>query len=283
MNRFRWLALLVLMFVAVGCRGAEAPTEGAGNESASEASMAPESPGAKDEQSSSEEGTGSSSGGSSSTGTGGSAGTDGGGSSGATFAKTGTYRYATEGFRKIGELPPSDLPEETTLKAAASAGEKQTFTRDLRDADGNGTVTETDLLYRSDGVYLGRIKATSNFQGGGADVRELEPASPVLVAPNKNQVGYAKNFKISGDGVTADVTLKILRTEKITIGGKSVDSIVTNLKVTFSGEVTGSQESTSWFSLGNSLLLKEEVAGDVQNGVIRVLTKYEATLESLTP
>jgi hypothetical protein len=245
--------------------------------------MAPESPGAKDEQSSSEEGTGSSSGGSSSTGTGGSAGTDGGGSSGATFAKTGTYRYATEGFRKIGELPPSDLPEETTLKAAASAGEKQTFTRDLRDADGNGTVTETDLLYRSDGVYLGRIKATSNFQGGGADVRELEPASPVLVAPNKNQVGYTKTFKISGDGVTADVVLKILRAEKITIGGKSVDSIVTNLKVTFSGEVTGSQESTSWLSAGNSLLLKEKVAGDVQNGVIRVLTKYEATLESLTP
>lgn len=285
MKRSLLAILAVGMVVAVSCNGGE-ETSAEGDDAGPAATATPGTPsegGATDgEDSSPSQGESSSEGGSSpDPSTGGVA--SGSTSGAAVFAKAGTYRYATEGTTKIGELPPRDLPEETTLVAKSPSGDTQTFIRDLRDDEGNGTLTETDLVYRGSGVYLSRIKATSNFQGGGADVRELEPSKPELVLPAKDPVGFTTSFKVTGDGVTADVTLKILRTENVGIGGQSVEAIVTELKVIFSGEVTGTQRSTSWFSLKNSLLLKEDVSGDVQNGVIRVQTDYKATLKSLTP
>jgi hypothetical protein len=192
----------------------------------------------------------------------------------------GTYGYSTDGQTTVsGNSHP--MPDRTTLSAQAPRSGEQRDLRDLRDGDGNGQLIETHLLYKPEGVYLTYLKVTSTFPGGLTDVREFDIPKPQPIAPTGVGPGYTQSFSVKGSGTRADVTLKALRREKVTIGGSSVTTLVVDTKIVFSGSLKGEQHSTSWFWGKHVLAVKEQVHTDVTNGPIRVQSDYEAVLEHL--
>ncbi len=192
----------------------------------------------------------------------------------------GTHSYDTDGH-VIVSGNRRDMPETTTLTAHAPRGAEQTQVRDLRDGNGNGTVVETRLLYRKEGVYLTYVKITATFPGGFTDVRELRPRRPELVAPTGARPGSSASFVMTGSGTKAAVNSRAVRVDRVTIGGSSVSALVVDTNIKFSGALEGRQNSTIWFWGKHVLALREQVSTDVRNGPIRFQSDYEALLKRL--
>jgi hypothetical protein len=192
----------------------------------------------------------------------------------------GTLSYDTDGTQSVSGNQRR-MPRTTTLTARAPRGDEQTQIRDLRDSDGNGTVVETRLLYRPDGVYITYVKITATFSGGFTDVRELRPPKPALIAPTGAKPGATASFSMEGSGTRADVDVAAKRFEDVTIGDSTVRALVVDTKIVFSGAIEGRQTSTSWFWGKHVLSVREAVATDVSNGPIRVQSQYQAVLTRL--
>lgn len=195
----------------------------------------------------------------------------------------GTYTYDTRGERKISGGTRQKFPPATTLEVRAPQGETQYSRRDLRDEDGNGTVTETDLVYTAQGVRLARLKITSNFGSGLTDVREFRPEPPVMLAPTGAGPGDVVRFTLQGSGTTVRVTVRIRKPQTLTIGGRSVETQLVTIDAVFSGALEGKQHTLAWIDPENLLTVKEHVTTDVRNGPVEVHSEYEATLRSLDP
>ncbi|MDQ3913950.1 MAG: hypothetical protein M3323_01275 [Actinomycetota bacterium] len=192
----------------------------------------------------------------------------------------GRYEYATQGERTVSGNEES-LPETTTLTAAAPADGLQRQTRDLRDSEGNGILTETDLLYRGGGVALTYVKITARFQGGLTDVREFRLPRPEMIAPRGAGPGYGRTFTMEGSGTRAKVTINALRYQDVTVAGRRVPALVVQNHIEFSGALEGYQRSTTWFWPKHLLPLREQVRTDVRNGPIRVQSNYVATIRRI--
>lgn len=190
----------------------------------------------------------------------------------------GEYSFATDGQRTISGNT-SDLPKTTTLTAGAAQDGVQRQTRDLRDSDGNGTLTETDLAYRPDGVYLSYVKVTSRFQGGLTDVREFRLARPQLVAPAGGGPGFQRAFTMQGSGTRARVTITAHRWENVTVAGRQLRALLVETDIRFSGALEGYQRTLAWFWPKHLLTLKEQVQTDVTNGPIRLQSSYRAQIQ----
>lgn len=192
----------------------------------------------------------------------------------------GEYEYATDGERTVSGNS-EQLPDVTTLTAGAPANGVQRQTRDLRDSEGNGILTETDLLYRDGDVFLSYVKITARFQGGLTDVREFRPSRPQLIAPAGAGPGYARSFTMEGSGTRAKVTIRAHRYESVTVAGSPVRALLVQTGIAFTGALEGRQRSLSWFWPKHLLTLKERVDTDVRNGPIRLQSNYEATVKRL--
>jgi hypothetical protein len=192
----------------------------------------------------------------------------------------GTHSYDTDGSTTVSGNTRR-MPKTTTLTARSPRGEEQTQIRDLRDSDGNGTVVETRLLYRKEGVYITYVKITATFPGGFTDVRELQPSQPELIAPTGAKPGANASFVMKGSGTRADVDVKAKRFEDVNVGDTTVNALVVDTKIVFSGAIEGQQNSTTWFWGKHVLALRESVATDVSNGPIRVQSQYQAALTRL--
>jgi hypothetical protein len=192
----------------------------------------------------------------------------------------GDYDYATNGERNVsGNEQP--MPETTTLAAGAPSDGVQRQTRDLRDSDGNGVVTETDLVYRPDGVFLSYVKITSRFQGGLTDVREFRLPRPELIAPAGAGPGAARSFTMEGSGTRARVSIRAHRYQDVTVAGNAVRTLVVQTDIAFSGALEGNQRSMTWFWPRHLLPVREQVETDVRNGPIRLQSNYTATIRRL--
>lgn len=192
----------------------------------------------------------------------------------------GEYTYATQGSRTINGNT-TNLPKTTFLAAGAPADGVQRQARDLRDSEGNGTLTETDLHYRSGSVFLSRVKVTSRFQGGITDVREFVLPRPQLVAPKSGGPGFTRTFTMQGSGTRAKVTVRAHRWENVAVAGEQMRSLLVETDIRFSGSLEGYQRSMTWFWPEHLLPLKEQVETDVRNGPIRLQSTYQAQVEQL--
>lgn len=192
----------------------------------------------------------------------------------------GTHSYDTDGSTTVSGNE-SRMPKRTTLSARAPRGEEQIQTRDLRDSEGNGTVVETGLLYRQEGVYLTYVKITATFPGGFTDVRELHPSEPELIAPTGAKPGATTAFTMNGSGTRADVDVKAKRLQDVTVGSSTLTALVVDTRIVFSGAIEGQQSSTTWFWGKHAMALREAVATDVTNGPIRFQSQYQAVLTKL--
>lgn len=200
-----------------------------------------------------------------------------------TPAAPGTYRYDTSGATTFVGTTVA-FPAVTTLVVDAPSGTRQRFTRDLRDATGNGLATEFSLDYRPDGVYLVMLKVTTGFSGI-ADVRELRPASPVLLLATGAGPGAHREADLTGTSA-AKLVIDVLREERVTVGGQAVDTLVLRAVVTLApGDITGRQELTVNIDRRTRLWVKERSVTDASaaGGLFTAHSEHTATLQRLTP
>ena len=198
-------------------------------------------------------------------------------------ATPGTYRYDTSGATTFaGNTIP--FPAVTSLVVDAPSGTRQHSTRNLRDATGNGLQTEFTLDYRPEGVFLVSLRVTTGFSGV-TDVRDLRPASPVLLLATGAGPGAHREADLTGNS-PAKLVVDVLREERLTIGGRSVDTLVMRAVVTLGpGDVTGRQELTVNVDRGTRLWVKERSVTDASAaaGLFTAHSEYTATIQRLTP
>lgn len=200
-----------------------------------------------------------------------------------TPATPGTYRYDTAGATTFAATTVP-FPAVTTLVVEAPQGTIQRSARNLRDAAGNGLETAFTLDYRPEGVFLVALQLTTGFSGI-ADVRELRPASPVLLLATGAGPGAHREADLVGTSA-ARLVVDVLGEERLTIGGRAVDTLVLRATVTLApGDVTGRQELTVHVDRGTRLWVKERSVADASalGGLLTVHSDYTATLQRLTP
>jgi hypothetical protein len=196
----------------------------------------------------------------------------------------GVYRYDTTGSTTLsgGFNQKRDMPPVTTLTVDQATGSRQRAVRDLRDASGNGSLTEMHVDYGSDGIRLAYLKLATTFSGI-SDVREFRPDPPPLVATAKPRPGDRLTFTMTGTRVTAKVTIEVLRTERLAIGGTTVDTLALRTVTQLSGEVEGTNTSETWHTPDHWLTVQEHSVTDARSGFSTVHTEYNAKLQRLTP
>jgi hypothetical protein len=161
--------------------------------------------------------------------------------------KPGTYRYDTTGESTYSGGLNQDMPPVTTLTVDEADGLRQRSVRDLRESDGDGSVTETVLLFRADGVYLESVKSTTIVAGFG-NTSEFRPEHPALVAKTGAAPGDHVEFTMSGDGSTAHVTIDVVREERVKVGDQEIDTFLVRTETLFSGDVEGESSSDTWYA-----------------------------------
>ncbi|HET7721113.1 MAG TPA: hypothetical protein VFK43_14190 [Acidimicrobiales bacterium] len=198
-------------------------------------------------------------------------------------ATPGTYRYDTAGATTFaGTTVP--FPAVTTLVVDAPSGTRQRSTRNLRDASGNGLQTEFTLDYRPEGVFLVSLRVTTGFSGF-TDVRDLRPASPVLLLATGAGPGAHREADLAASS-PAKLVVDVLREERLSIAGQAVDTLVMRAVVTLGpGDVTGRQELTVNVDRGSRLWVKERSVTDASaaGGLVAAHSEYTATIQRLTP
>lgn len=200
-----------------------------------------------------------------------------------TPATAGTYRFDTAGATTIaGTTMP--FPAVTTLVVDPPSGTSQRATRNLRDAAGNGLVTEFTLDYRPEGVFVVSLRVTVALNGI-TDVRDLRPASPALLLATGARPGAHLEVDLTGTS-PAKLAVDLLREERVTIGGQALETLVVRATVTLApGNLSGRQELTVNVDRGSRLWVKERSVTDATalGGLVTAHSEYTATLQRLTP
>ncbi len=224
-------------------------------------------------------------------GSGGSDGTNGSGGSGGSASadapappEAGTYEYDTDGFRE-GGLGREDYPEVTTLEVDPPEGDTQRSVRDLRDEDGDGTVTETVLRLGDQGVFLEYLEIV-NRQSGLTTTYEFRPDPARQVAHAQPAVGDHFEFTLESTdgGITVDVEVDVTGEERAsTAEGTQVDTFVLRTHSEFSGDVEGESTSVNNVAKDSGLAIHEDVTTDVRFGTNEFHSEHTAVLRSLDP
>jgi hypothetical protein len=197
--------------------------------------------------------------------------------------RPGTYTYDTSGSTSTSFTGERELPPETTLTVRPADGATQVSVRDMRGEEGRGSVTESTLVFSTEGVSLARLKVTTVVSEGFTDEREWVLDPPELIATPNAAPGDRLTFTMDDGETRADVTIEVLREEALTIGGTEAVTVVARTTTQLSGQVEGEQVTTSWIRREDFLPIREEGSSDVRSGPVRAQGNYDAQLRSLDP
>lgn len=199
-------------------------------------------------------------------------------------ARPGVYEYDTRGESKTSGAVnrTRELPKVTTLRVDAADAGRQMSVRDLRDRDGDGTVTTTVLEYRHDGVYLEELTVEATAMGLMLTY-EFAPTPPQLVFPTDAGVGYETSFSLTSkdDRVVVEVDIEVLREEMLTFAGVDVATFLVRTHSIATGDVRSETTSENSISRERSLTVREQVVSDAEFGLTHTHTEYTAVLRGL--
>jgi len=161
-------------------------------------------------------------------------------------------------------------------------GTGQRSARDLRDAHGNGTVSDTTLDYQRNGVHLVHLKVNTTYAGI-TEALEFQPSPAPVVLPSGAAAGVHLHFTMSGSGTTADVTIDVLGMETLQIAARPVNTLALRTMSHFSGQVSGQTSQDSWVTPEHGLTVREHVVTDAQVGLDSFHSEYTAALQRMSP
>jgi hypothetical protein len=195
----------------------------------------------------------------------------------------GTYRYNTSGATTFG-VASQPFPAVTTLLVDPATGTVQHSTRNLQDPTGAGPSTEFTLDYRAQGVYLVALRLTLGVSGTSQTV-EFRPSSPVLLLATNAAPGAHTEADLPG-AMGAKLAVDVLSTERVTVAGQALDTLVMRAVVTLApGDVTGSQSLTVNVDRTSRLWVRERSVLDASaaGGLFKLHSEYTANIQRLTP
>jgi hypothetical protein len=115
------------------------------------------------------------------------------------------------------------------------------------------------------------------------DVTDFVANPPVLVAPTGVKPGQSVEFDLSGSGTNVHAKIDFVRTERLTIGGQAVDTLVAHQVATLSGKITGTQTSDTWNSTQDDLTVKQHTVADLTAYGVQTHSDISSQLQKLTP
>lgn len=174
------------------------------------------------------------------------------------------------------------MPELTTLEVRPPEGRAQRSVRDLRDSDGEGSVTESTLEYADDGVYLTSVEARGRFAGVSMS-RTLRPEDGrTRVAAAEPRPGDSGSYTLTGSGLRVRISYRWVGFETLTIAGEPVRTLRLDSTTTLSGDFSGRATGETWFT-DRGIPAKEHIEGRQDLPVGELRSELTATLRSLSP
>ena len=193
-------------------------------------------------------------------------------------AAPGTYRYARKGMSSVSggytASKPVDVKCAANVEAAKGQEQRTTFTGSCQDK-------ETLTRFSDAGAELVFIKVAH-----GNKERSFRPTPPAAVAPKPATPGRAWTWSMTSIDGEATITAqgKVVRTERITAGGESVDTVVYELALdTKTPEMTRTEKRTVWWSDKHGLMVKQHDISDTEQSGFKVHGDTTTTIESLKP
>ncbi len=196
-------------------------------------------------------------------------------------AEPGVYSYATRGHEEVDALGGArhDYPAQSTITyRRAGCGSRDSW-QPLE-----GRTSSSDVCRSSRGLELRQSLQRREFFGQ-SETQELT-CTGVVVVPADPRPGDTSVGRCRSDDTSLRLTSKVVDTQPLTIGGRSVPAV--HLRVT--GTLTGSTRGTTlrevWLTEGGLLLRAigtTDTDRDTSAGVVRYTEDYELRLESLQP
>ena len=138
---------------------------------------------------------------------------------------------------------------------------------------------EVPAKYKIEEVRL-KITTKAGFIN---DVTDFVANPPALVALTGVQPGQSVEFDLSGSGTNVHAKIDFQRTEKATVGGQSVDTLVAHQTATLSGKIQGTQNSDTKTSTQYGLAVFNHTVADLTAYGIQAHSDTTSTLQKLTP
>jgi hypothetical protein len=108
---------------------------------------------------------------------------------------------------------------------------------------------------------------------------------PVLFAPVPGSIGQTWAWDLTSDDHLTHVhqSSRYDRTETVTVGGQSVDAVVVETDLSFSGDINGSGHLTSWVSMAYKMSVRNHSTLDATYGTFHFTNDVTADLLDLRP
>lgn len=194
----------------------------------------------------------------------------------------GRYPVRIDGFERFG---PKGGEQSTRQFDRASYAEIRSGTRkDQRrffirySAERDDTLT---LSFAGGAVRL--EQGDSRVAVGSLEQRTvLAPEPPCVVYPADARVGQRFSGRFSGPS-TGTYSGRVLRRERLVVGGTGISTLVVEWTMTFSGQYSGTTKTTTWWDPARRAALKQRTVSDVGDALTSYHQESTVTLQRLTP
>jgi hypothetical protein len=188
----------------------------------------------------------------------------------------GTYSYTSRGTDSVPGTGgrPRALPKsaETLITPARRSGGLTCFGSEQRYSP--STHTSNVYIVRGGDIYIVGVGFnTSSY------VQKVLP-QPAILAVSATSTSWTGAFRGPTSG---SYRVEILRRGSMKVGGKSVSAVELSSKATFTGELTGTQDRTTWLARDRSLVLEESGHSNLRFGGDEEKLAYTIKLRSLQP
>ena len=195
----------------------------------------------------------------------------------------GVYRYATEGFERIGGPLPGRLryPATTTItvEAFGCTLSERWEARPERYAEWRYCVTGRTW----------RLRSVTDYHEffGNAQRRVYRCSGRAVPRPAAIRPGFRWTDRCRARRTTAVARGEVVAIERVAAGGETVPAVRLRVRTRLGGDVRGSYEMESWLRRSDGLLLRRtfESQSRVQAivGSVPAREEYELQLRSLRP
>jgi hypothetical protein len=195
----------------------------------------------------------------------------------------GVYRYATEGFERIGGPLPGRLayPATTTIAVERSGCTltERWEARPERYAEWRYCVTGTTW----------RLRSVTDYHEffGNAQRRAYRCSGRAVPRPARIEEGFRWTDRCRARSTTAIARGEMLGRVRVAVGGNPVAAVHLRVRTTLGGDVRGAYTMDSWLRRTDGLLLRRTLTSDSRVdaiiGAVPAHEEYELRLRSLTP
>ena len=195
----------------------------------------------------------------------------------------GVYRYATEGFERIGGPLPGRLayPATTTITVGRSgcALTERWEARPERYAEWRYCVTGTTW----------RLRSVTDYHEffGNAQRRAYRCSGRAVPRPARIEEGFRWTDRCRARSTTAVARGEVLGNARVRVDEKRVTAVHLRVRTRLGGDVRGAYTMDSWLRRADGLLLRRTFRSDSRVdaiiGAVPAHEEYELKLRSLTP